>query len=109
MIKEKMKASQCRQKSYHDKWRNDIEFQVGYHVFLRVNLVIGVGRALKSKKLASHFIDPYHIIERVGEVAYHIVLPPLLLNIHSVFRVSRLQNYVYDPSHVIQVGDLQVR
>ena len=37
MIQEKMKASQSRQKSYHDKRRKDIEFQVGDHVFLRVN------------------------------------------------------------------------
>jgi len=43
MIQEKMNASQSRQKSYHDKRRKDIEFQVGDHVFLRVNLVTGVG------------------------------------------------------------------
>jgi len=29
MIQEKMKASQSRQKSYHDKRRKDIEFQDG--------------------------------------------------------------------------------
>jgi hypothetical protein len=34
MIQEKMKTSQSRQKSYHDKRRKDIEFQVGDHVFL---------------------------------------------------------------------------
>ena len=37
MIQEKMKVSQSRQKSYHDKRRKDIEFQVGDHVFFRVN------------------------------------------------------------------------
>ena len=40
MIQEKMKASQSRQKIYHDKRRKDIEFQVSDHVFLRVNLVV---------------------------------------------------------------------
>ncbi|MCI67941.1 hypothetical protein A2U01_0089200, partial [Trifolium medium] len=29
MIREKMRASQSRQKSYHDKRRKDIEFQEG--------------------------------------------------------------------------------
>jgi len=29
MIQEKMKTSQSRQKSYHDKRKKDIEFQVG--------------------------------------------------------------------------------
>ena len=37
MIREKMKASQSRQKSYHDKRRKDLEFSEGDHVFLRVN------------------------------------------------------------------------
>jgi len=33
LIREKMKASQSRQKSYHDKRRKDLEFQEGYHAF----------------------------------------------------------------------------
>ena len=33
MIQENMKASQSRQKSYHDKRRKDIEFQKDDHVF----------------------------------------------------------------------------
>ena len=46
MIREKMKASQSRQKSYHDKRRKAHEFEDGDHVFLRVTPVTGVGRAL---------------------------------------------------------------
>ncbi|MCI67212.1 retrotransposon gag protein, partial [Trifolium medium] len=56
MIREKMRTSQSRQKSYHDRKRKDIEFQEGDHVFLRVTSTTGVGRALKSKKLTSRFI-----------------------------------------------------
>jgi len=95
MIQEKMKASQSRQKSYHDKRRKDIEFQVGNHVFLRVNPVTGVG--------------PFEIVEKIGAVAYRIALPPLLSNLHDVFHVSQLRKYVYDESHVIQVDELEVR
>ena len=43
--------------------RKNFEFQVGDHVFLRVNLVTGLGRALKSKKLTSCFIGSYEIWE----------------------------------------------
>ncbi|MCI71329.1 retrotransposon gag protein, partial [Trifolium medium] len=71
-----MKASQSRQKSYHDKRKKDIEFQAGDHVFLRVTSTTGVGRALRSKKLTSRFIGPYQILERIGKVAYRIALPP---------------------------------
>jgi len=110
MIQEKMTASQSRQKSYyHDKRRNDIEFQVGDHVFLRVNLVTGVGRALKCRKLTPHFVGPFEVVQKVGVVAYWIVLPPFLSNLHDVFHVSQLRKYVYDVSHVIQLDDLEVR
>jgi len=107
MIQEKMKASQSRQKSYHDKRRKDIEFQVGDHVFLRVNPVTGVGRALKCRKLTPRFVEPFEIVEKVGVVAYRIELPPSFSNLHDVFHVSQLRKYVYDASHVIQVDDLE--
>jgi len=96
-----MKASQSMQKSYHDKQRKDIEFQVRDHVFLRVNPVTGFGRVLKCKKLTPRFVGSYMIIERVGAMAYRIVLPPSLSNLHIMFHVSQLRMYVYDPSHVI--------
>jgi len=109
LIQEKMKASQSRQKSYHDKRRKDLEFQEGDHVFLRVTPMTGVGRALKSKKLTPKFIGPYQISERIGTVAYRVGLPPHLSNLHDVFHVSQLRKYVADPSHVIPRDDVQVR
>ncbi|MCI52489.1 putative retrotransposon gag protein, partial [Trifolium medium] len=78
-----MKASQSRQKSYHDRRKKDLEFQEGDHVFLRVTSATGVGRALKSKKLTSRFLGPYQILERIGKVAYRIALPPSLSNLHD--------------------------
>jgi hypothetical protein len=101
MIQEKMKVSQSREKSYHDKRRKGIEFQVGDHVFFRVNHVTGVGRALKCWKLTPHFVGPFEIVEKVGAVAYRIALPQSLLNLHDVFNVSQLRKYVYDLSHMI--------
>jgi len=109
LIREKMKALQSRQKSYHDKRRKDLEFQEGDHVFLRVTPVTGVGRALKSKKLTPRFIGPYQISERDGTAAYRVGLPPHLSNLHDVFHVSQLRKYVADPSHVIPRDDVQVR
>jgi hypothetical protein len=48
-------------------------------------------------------------LERIGRVAYRIVLPPSLSNLHDVFHVSQLRKYIADPSHVIEAGDVQVR
>ncbi|XP_050901824.1 uncharacterized protein LOC127108405 [Lathyrus oleraceus] len=109
MIRDKMKISQSRQKSYHDKRRKDLEFQEGDHVFLRVTPTTGVGRALKAKKLTPRFIGPYQITSKVGKVAYRVALPPNLSNLHDVFHVSQLRKYIPDPSHVIQMDDFQVR
>ncbi|XP_050896663.1 uncharacterized protein LOC127103449 [Lathyrus oleraceus] len=106
MMREKMKVSQSRQKSYHDKRRKALEFEVDDHVFLRVTPVTGVGRALKSRKLTPHFIGPYHISEKVGDVAYRITLPPSLANLHDVFQLRR---YIADPSHVIQLDDVEIK
>ncbi|KAI5418362.1 hypothetical protein KIW84_042849 [Lathyrus oleraceus] len=47
--------------------------------------------------------------KRIGEVAYRIALPPSLANLHEVFHVSQLRRYIPDPSHVVQIDDVQVR
>lgn len=109
MIQEKMKASHTRQKSYHNKRRKSLEFQKGSHVFLKVTSVIGVRRALNSKKLIPRFIGPYQISQRIEVVAYRVALSLPLLNLHGVFHVSQLQKYIPDMSHIIQMDDLQVR
>ena len=107
MIQEKMKLSQSRHESYHDKRRKELEFQKRDHIFLRVTPVTGVGRALKSKNLTSCFVGPYLILEKIGESTYRITLPSLLANIYDVFYVSNLIKYILDPSHVIQMDDVK--
>ncbi|KAL6196604.1 hypothetical protein ACLB2K_032218 [Fragaria x ananassa] len=41
-------------------------------------------------------------VERVGSLAYQLVLPPELSRIHNVFHVSMLRKYIADHSHVLQ-------
>ena len=45
----------------------------------------------------------------MGKVAYRVALPPNLSNLHDVFHVSQLRRYVPDPSHVIEMDDIQLR
>ncbi|XP_050902797.1 uncharacterized protein LOC127115254 [Lathyrus oleraceus] len=108
MIREKMKVFMSRYKSYRDKRRKSLEFEVDDHVFLRVTLVTGVGRALKSRKLTAHFFGLYQIFKKVGDVAYRITLPLSLANLHDVFHVSQLRRYIANPSHVVQLDDVEV-
>ncbi|XP_027348026.1 uncharacterized protein LOC113859453 [Abrus precatorius] len=109
LIREKMKIAQDRQRSYYDKRRKSLEFQVSEHVFLKVSPVTGVGRALKSKKLSPKFIGPFEVLSKVGPVAYEIALPLNLSNLHPVFHVSQLRKYIPDPTHVIELDLVQVR
>lgn len=53
-----------------------MEFEPGEKVLLRVSLTKGVMRLGKKGKLSPKFIGPYEILERVGEVAYRLALPP---------------------------------
>ena len=43
------------------------------------------------------FIGPFEILERIGEVAYRLALPPQLSGVHDVFHVSMLRKYEPDP------------
>ena len=36
-------------------------------------------------------------------------MPSSHANLHDVFHVSQLRKYILDPSHVIQMDDVQVR
>ncbi|XP_003541066.2 uncharacterized protein [Glycine max] len=109
MIREKIKASQDRQKNYYEKRRKPLDFQEGEHVFLKVSPVTGVGRALKSRKLTPKYLGPYQILKKVGPVAYQITLPPSLSNLHPMFHVSQLRRYNPDPSHVLALDEVQVK
>ena len=103
-----MKQAQDRQKSYADLRRREIEFAVGDRVFLRVAPYRHVLRFGRKEKLASRFIGPYEILERVGTVAYRLALPASIDRIHNVFHVSQLRKYVGDPSHVLQFLEIEL-
>ena len=70
-------------------------------MFLKVLPRKKILRFGRKGKLSPRFIGSYEISERVGPVAYRLILPPELEKIHDVFHVSMLQRYRSDPSHII--------
>ncbi|XP_070045150.1 uncharacterized protein [Nicotiana tomentosiformis] len=62
----------------------------------------------KKGKLSPRYIRPFEILERIGEVAYKLALPPSLAAIHLVFHVSMLWKYHGDPSHVFDFSSVQL-
>ncbi|KAA3487724.1 integrase [Gossypium australe] len=61
------------------------------------------------RKADPRFIGPYEVIERIGPVAYRLMLPSELDKIHNVFHVSMLQCYKSDPSHVISPSEIEIQ
>ncbi|PON98625.1 Chromo domain containing protein, partial [Trema orientale] len=49
------------------------------------------------------------ILERVGDMAYRLALPPRLSEVHNIFHVSTLRKYLADPSHVLSYEPLHLR
>ena len=48
------------------------------------------------------------MIERVGEVAYRLALPPSLSRVHNVFHVSQLRKYLDDPNRVLSSEEIRL-
>ena len=78
LIRDRLKEAFSRQKSYADRRRKDIEFEVGDQVFLKVSPWKKVLRFGRKGKLSPRFIGPYRILKRIGPVAYQLELPPQL-------------------------------
>jgi hypothetical protein len=107
-IQEKLRTAQDRQKKYADRRRRALEFEVGDKVFLKITPVKGIKRFGKKGKLSPRYIGPYEILEKIGEVAYRLALPPKLDRVHNVFHVSQLHKYYHDPSHIIKHEAIKV-
>ncbi|XP_070007877.1 uncharacterized protein [Nicotiana sylvestris] len=108
IIQDSLCIAQSRQKSYADSKVRDVVFMVGERFLLRVSPMKGVMRFGKKGKLSPRYIGHFEMLERVGEVAYRLALPPGLSTIHPVFHVSMLQKYHGDPSYVLDFSTVQL-
>ncbi|GKD70211.1 hypothetical protein Tco_1324301 [Tanacetum coccineum] len=78
-IRDRMQAARDRQKSYADKRRRPLKFEVGDK-----------------------------IIERIGPVAYHLELPQELCLVHNVFYVCNLKKCLSGDTLVIPLEKIQL-
>ena len=108
LVRQRLLTAQSRQKSYVDVRCRPLEFEVGDHIFLRVMPKRGVVRIGKRGKLSPRFIGPFEILERMGNVAYRLALPPSMSGVHEVLHVSMLLEYTPDTAHVVDWGQIEV-
>ena len=109
MVRENLKVSQSRQKSYADVRRRDLSFKVNDYVYLRVSPMRGVKKFNIKGKLAPRYIGPFRVLEKKGEVAYRLELPPTLAGVHNVFDVSQLKKCLRIPEEQAPLEELDVQ
>ena len=108
-IRDRVKTTESRQKSYVDVRRRELEFQVDNWVFLKVSPMKGVMRFGKKGKLSPRYVGPYKILKRVGKVAYELELPAELAAVHPVFHISLLKKCVGDPVSIVPLESVAVK
>jgi hypothetical protein len=89
--------------------RWDLTFAVDDHVYLKVSLMRGIRRFNVKGKLAPRYIGPFKVLERKGEVAYRLELPPNLSGVHDVFHVSHLKKCLRVPEEQALLEVLEVQ
>ncbi|GJY86792.1 putative reverse transcriptase domain-containing protein [Tanacetum coccineum] len=98
LIKQRMQVAQDRQKSYADRKRKPMEFEVGDKVMLKVSPWKGVIRFGKRGKLNLRYVGPFKVLAKVEKVAYRLELPQELSKVHHTFHVSNLKKcYANEP------------
>jgi hypothetical protein len=108
LIRKNLEVVRATQKSYHDKRRKPLQFEVGDFVYLKVSSTKGVQRFRITGKLAPRYIGPYGIVEACGPVAYKLKLPPKMSAIHNVFHVSQLKKCVRLPTEIIAEPEVEI-
>jgi hypothetical protein len=69
----------------------------------------GIRRFNVKGKLAPRYIGPFKVLERKGEVAYRLELPPNLSRVHDVFHVSQLKKCLRVPEEQAPLEGLDVQ
>ena len=86
----------------------NIEFDVGNQVYLKISFMKWVMRFGRKGKLRPRNVGTYEILHRVGQVANKLAFLADLTSIHPVFHVSMLKKFLGDPTSIIRVKGLGV-
>ena len=62
----------------------------------------GVVRFSRSGKLAPRYIGPFPITERIGSMAYRLLLPAQFSAIHDVFHIYQLRKCLRDSDSILE-------
>ena len=109
VIRNCLETVYCRQKSYADHRRRDLEFEQGDKLYLKISPMNGVIRFGKKGKLCPRYTGPNNILQKVDKVAYELRLPSEFASVHPIFHVSMLKKCVSDPESSLPIECLSVK
>jgi hypothetical protein len=78
-------------------------------MYLKVSPMRGLRHFKVRGKLAPRFIGPFKILEKRGEIAYQLELPPQLSDVHNVFHVSQLKKCLRVLEEQLSMEDLDAK
>ncbi|KAK1687062.1 hypothetical protein QYE76_047910 [Lolium multiflorum] len=96
-IREYLKTALVKFKSYADKRRREMTFEIGDFVYLKVSPLKGMQRFQLKGKLAPRYVGPFKVLSRRGEVSYQLELPEEMAAVHNVFHISLLRKCLEVP------------
>ncbi|XP_016477124.2 uncharacterized protein LOC107798615 [Nicotiana tabacum] len=109
IIKELLKTAKIHQKSYSNVCHKDLEFKEDDWVFMKVSLMKVIMRVGRKGKLSPRYVGPRKIMQRIGQVAYKLELPPEMSLVKPVFHVSMLKKVIRDLSLIVTVVTIEVK
>ncbi|WVZ80413.1 hypothetical protein U9M48_027886 [Paspalum notatum var. saurae] len=109
IVQKNLRVAQSKQRSYADVRRRGLSFKVDDHVYLKVSPMRGIRRFNMKGKVVPRYIGPFKILEKKGEVAYRLELPPSLSGVHDAFLVSQLKKCLRVPEEQASLEGLDVQ
>ncbi|GJT38017.1 putative reverse transcriptase domain-containing protein [Tanacetum coccineum] len=86
----------------------DTTDKVGDRVLLKVSHWKGVIRFGKKGKLAPRYVRPFEILERIGPIAYPLILPEEFSNVSDTFHVSNLKKCLADANLQVPLDEIKI-
>eukprot|EP00253_Pinus_taeda_P010644 PITA_10644 len=107
-LRANLKAAQGRQKNFVDRKRRFKEYQVGDHVYIRIQARKSTLQWSSCAKLAPRYFGPFQVLARIGPVAYQLALPSHI-RIHNVFHVEPEGEVLVEPLSILDRREVQLR
>ncbi|XP_052481236.1 uncharacterized protein LOC128035509 [Gossypium raimondii] len=109
LLRDHLKVTSDRQKSYVNLKRKDVKYFVEGFVFLKVSPWKKVLRFDRKGRLSLRLIGSYQILKRMRPVAYQLKLLTKLDRIYDLFHISMLRRYQSNPYHIVSVEEINFR